>query len=178
MLNKLSFSKLFKKQEMANNEIFERLNKEHEADKLLLQQNKNIEDSLLAQYRLHALNAVHYAKENFKVHLDFTDNSIQLLEKIMENLSLSLKKNNPNEEQIETVTRLFAGYFGEVLRNKWGGKYIRENENPLKENGVSIKINDKYYFIVSKIYRRITNGKEDNVCFYFDVINKDQNSSL
>ncbi|MEI8202322.1 MAG: hypothetical protein WCH34_04885 [Bacteroidota bacterium] len=91
-------------------------------------------DTLTAQCRNNALSAVRFAKENFNLNLDFSTESIFTVEKIMDNLHSSLLRKRPSEDHVENISRLFAGYFGEVIRANYGGKWVRANDQPITNN--------------------------------------------
>jgi hypothetical protein len=153
--------------------IYENLKKEHESDSTKLDKGELITDTLLAQYRQYALQAVDFAKKQYNINLDFSENSIEIVEEILNKLSLSIPKSKPTADEIENMSKVFAGYIGEVIRNNWGGKYVRERESPITNNGVSFKINSSFYYIVSKVYRRLTNNEGDDIGFFFQTIKND-----
>lgn len=56
-----------------------------------------------------------------------------------------------------------GAYLGETLRRNYGGEWAVENEiTVLNISGFKI-------FPSSKVYKRLTNGPEDNVAFYYDT---------
>ena len=153
--------------------IIDKLKKEHEIDLEKGKRGEKVEDVLIARYRGYALNAVEFAYHFYEIKLDFSEESIEYVEEILNKLSVTIEEVNPTEEQKKDITRFFAGYIGEVIRNKWGGNYIKEDEGPIKNNGVSLKVNSHYYYLLTKVYKRLTQGEKDNLLLYYQKIKQD-----
>lgn len=111
-----------------------------------------------------AKQAVAFAKQGFKINLDFSDNSIKDLERILEIFHSSFTPGHePTEDELQNAAIIWGAYLGETLRRNYGGEWAVENEISVL-NIVNFKI-----FPPSKVYKRLTNGPEDNVAFYFDT---------
>lgn len=79
-------------------------------------------DKLGLFYMGQALNAVDYTKHAFGVELDFSEESLKTLEGILDRLEQRVKIEKPSDEQILLFSRAYAGYIGQVIIFKWGGK--------------------------------------------------------
>lgn len=111
-----------------------------------------------------AKQAVAFAKQGFKINLDFSDNSIKDLERILEIFYGSFTPGQePTEDELQNAAIIWGAYLGETLRRNYGGEWAVENEISV------LKIANFKIFPPSKIYKRLTNGPEDNVAFYFDA---------
>ena len=119
----------------------------------------------------YALDAVDTGKHNFKINLDFSEDSIKNVELILDKLNKSLYK-APSKEIIMSFAKQFAGYIGQIIINKWGGEWIDESNYEI-ENGPGLKVKDQHLFLLSKVYRRITRGSEENVYHFYETIKKD-----
>lgn len=115
----------------------------------------------MAKFAKHAVN---FAKQGFKIKLDFSDNSIKDLEKILEVFYNGFTpERKPTEDELQNAAVIWGAYLGETLRRNYGGEWAVENEiSVLNISGFKI-------FPSSKVYKRLTNGPEDNVAFYYDT---------
>lgn len=133
-----------------------------------------IKPSADLMFRGYALDAVDYLRQLSiamdpakPIVLDFSEASIQTVEEFLDQLNKALEKEKPDEERIVLLAKSFAGYIGEVIREKWGGKWV---DNPPLDNGPAFTVDDdEYLYLLSKVYRRIKNGSEDNVWFFYQV---------
>ena len=114
-----------------------------------------------------AKRAVEYAA-SFHKKFDYSKNSISDLEGILEYYHLDINQSHPADNQIRTMSLVFGAYLGEsILRNgasKHG--YIWKNN----DGELILYKNSKYQMSpVSKVYKRLINGSEDNVTFFYEV---------
>ena len=92
------------------------------------------------------------------VQLDFSEASVQALEGMLENLHREMAL--PSEEQIRSEALTFGCYLGEAKGYAWD---LTEGEPILnKEGGWQMAP-------VSKVYKRLLNGAEDNVYSFYTV---------
>ncbi len=110
--------------------------------------------------------AIEYAK-SFDKDFDFSRESIENLEKILEYYHQDISKEQPTENQIYSMALIFGSYLGEsILRNASKKDYtwkMTEDE--------PILYKDSAYQMapVAKVYKRLVNGPEDNVISFFDI---------
>lgn len=133
-------------------------------DKFKKKSSKNIEIENLAR------TAVDYAK-SFQKKFDYSPNSINDLEEILDYYSKDISKSHPTENQIWSMTLIFGSYLGEVmLKNglfKKGFTWGKDNTSNIPllfdDSGNYITPNDK-------VYKRLVNGIEDNIVSFYEVI--------
>lgn len=123
--------------------------------------------------------AVEYAKR-LKKDLDYSEESINEVEEICSLLHKAIPKNflgklfkkSPSEETILQMAKMLGGYIGEVIRKHYGGNWVIED---LMNEGNVLFLNtgDMKTFPVSKVYKRLKNGPEDNVFYYYYAMTKD-----
>ena len=119
-----------------------------------------------------ALDAIDHAKAVASVELDFTAESIGQVEDILTKLHDALPKgffsklfkSGPSESDILTMSKMYGSYLGEVLRRVRGGEW------KLIDGQVTLTNGDERIWPIAKVYKRITNGGEDNVAVYFKVL--------
>jgi hypothetical protein len=115
--------------------------------------------SLDAMMTAYAQEAVQVAWNDHHQRLDLSESSVDLLEQILDGQST---------EDLEFQTRLWGGYFGEVIRRRFDGEW---ELSQYPGGGVSLVptllINGSRLYPLIKVYRRLTMGKaEDLVAFY------------
>ncbi len=126
----------------------------------------------------YALDAVDFGKK-FNEDLDFSRESVERVERICTILFNAIPKNfftklirrNPSEGQKLQISKVFGGYVGEVMRKNFGGDWSIENPSNLG-NTVLLTIGGWELSPVAKVYKRLTNGPEDNVWHYYQLLKK------
>ncbi|MBP0725797.1 hypothetical protein J5Y03_11505 [Bacillus sp. RG28] len=111
------------------------------------------------------------------ISLDYSEDSLKLLDEILEEYHLGLPKGikklffrGPSEEDIVQMSKIWGGYLGEVIRRNIGGEWeMSKNFN----NAISLTINNTEIYPPAKVNKRIINGKEDEVFFYYHAIKED-----
>jgi len=130
----------------------------------------------------YALDAVDFAKK-FDKDLDFSRESIERVEQICtilfnaipRNFFTKLIRRKPSEQQVLQVSKMFGGYVGEVMRKNFGGNWSIENLHN-QGNTVLLAIGESELSPVARVYRRLTNGPEDNVWHYYQVLESELKS--
>ena len=113
--------------------------------------------------------AIKVAKEKFGLILDYSDNSLPNLEKLLEQASQQYRSQvgnrKPLDNAINRTASIWGSYLGEVIRRKWGGEWIiDENSKRL------LSINGLAFFPILYIYQRITGQQQKNVKQYLEQI--------
>jgi len=116
-------------------------------------------------------NAISYA-ESFQKNFDYSKKSINDLEEILDFYSNDISESKPTENQIWSMSIIFGSYLGEtMLKNglaKKGYKWGKDNSS-----NVPLLVNDNGNSFITpndKVYKRLVNGKEDNIISFYDVI--------
>lgn len=117
--------------------------------------------------------AISYAR-SFQKKLNYSKKSIDDLEEILDYYSNDALKSNPTEDQIWSMSIIFGSYLGEVmLKNglsKKGYHWGKDNDSNIP---LLVTNNGDYTTPIDKVYKRLVNGKEDNVRSFYDVIMKE-----
>jgi hypothetical protein len=71
----------------------------------------------------YALDAVDFARDNMKVELDWSDQSIERLESILDVFRRDMAKAKPSDEQLQGFSKMWGSYLGEVYRRNHGGTW-------------------------------------------------------
>ena len=101
--------------------------------------------------------AVKSARERFQKELDYSDQTIPMLENITTQIywGFSSRTENAREDGLVYNTAVIWGsYLGEYMRKKWGGTWMIKGSDPL------ISINELEFSPISLIYKKITTNPE------------------
>jgi len=108
--------------------------------------------------------AVRIASDKFGKWLDYTENSLENLEALLQQ---AYEQNNAHgipEEAILKTARVWGGYLGEIIRRKWGGEWV------LNRTEIDLIIHGTSYSPIHQVYQRIKIGETFGVKKYFASI--------
>jgi hypothetical protein len=133
-----------------------------------------VNDMMLA----YALDAVDHAKQVMGVDLDFTLESIEKVESILDamfrakpkSLLAKLVKRAPSLKDIDLFAKAYGGYIGEVLRRQGGGEWYLDEDIVPGQTVIGLRKGSVRIWPAAKVGKRLTNGPEDNVWHYYQVI--------
>lgn len=132
----------------------------------------NISD-MMEQY---AAEAVRLAPE-FGIMLDYSESSLEGLERILDRLAetfpsseTELRSEESVQKELDSVSRIWGGYFGETVRRLWGGAWGVETYPGTVAPVISVDVGGAKLFPVMKIYRRLTKGQEENVWRFYQMV--------
>jgi hypothetical protein len=124
----------------------------------------------------YAERAVELARD-FDVQLDFSENSVQELERILAQLheehrafTAERKPEQAVEEQMVMMCKLWGGYLGEVVRRRWGGDWTMETYPGANFSTLTLNVRGGKLFPSMKVYRRLTEGPADNVWMFYERV--------
>jgi hypothetical protein len=115
--------------------------------------------------------AVKTAKLEWKESLDFSEDSLDAIERIMSKLHARSKQAAPEggftEEQITQASKMWGAYVGEVIRRRYGGQWSTAADGVLQ-----LALSGYTAQPIVKVRSRIVNGPADNIRFYYAAIAK------
>ena len=118
---------------------------------------------MMQQY---AARAVQVAGQR-KLQLDYSEQSLEKVEALLTEFSSS------NSENPDELSRLWGGYFGEVVRRRFGGEWTIEKYPAGDFLIITLNVNGARLYPAMKVHRRLTNGEGENLWnFYQDVRKK------
>ena len=119
----------------------------------------------------YALDMIDYAKQTYGIDLDWSDDSVQQVERIAAVLHDEYEKAPPSDEQTAPFYKMLGSNIREVFRRnygaKWGWVAVQGNRFP----GMQRKP-DSLFWPWGKALNRIVNGPEDNLWHYYRVLLK------
>jgi hypothetical protein len=101
--------------------------------------------------------AIKEAKERFRLELDFSEQSISKLEKILDQIYWVFFNHTKGEWEdgaILNTATIWGSYLGEYMRLKWGGTWILKGSDPL------LSIINNEFSPISLVYQMITSHPE------------------
>lgn len=118
----------------------------------------------------YALDAVYFAKNGFRLKLDWTDSSVVHVEKILGALHDQLPTAKPTEEQIFQFAKMLGSYVGEVFRRNhgatWGMVILQGQPFP----GLMAEHSSGTFWPWGRAQNRITDGPGDNMWHYYQAL--------
>lgn len=125
----------------------------------------------------YAKDAIEFARERFQVELDLTPGSIEHVERILAKLYdqrprgfKRLLSKGPSAEEIASMAKMFGSYVGEVIRREHGGEWSTASNAFPGQSIMTLHAGGLDIFPPAKVHKRLTNGPEDNVWFYYRVM--------
>lgn len=138
-----------------------------------------LHDSLDEMMQEYAERATELGRD-FGVDLDYSEQSLEGLEQILAQLSdehRAFLGTHPEvatatqiDEQMITMTKLWGGYLGEVVRRRWGGEWAMETYPGANFATLTLNVRGAKLFPSMKIYRRLTEGAGDDVWKFYQAV--------
>ncbi len=113
----------------------------------------------------------HYAREAVSlahedhINLDYSEGSLRQVEELFDRFDLKGK-----DAEIDTLCRLWGGYLGEVVRRHWGGEWTIEKYPAGDFLVVTLNVNGSKIYPAMKIDRRLSKGKSEDVCLFYEML--------
>ena len=131
---------------------------------------------LQAEMQEFADGAVKIAADSYNVTLDYSEASVERVEGILDEMYKEMPKGAGRDEEVEqamgTAAVLFGAYIGEVMRRTWGGTWDRGPVDDAADVIILRFHGQNMTFPPSKVYKRLSEGPEDNVWHYFQFARK------
>jgi hypothetical protein len=125
----------------------------------------------------YAQDCVDHARAVGETSLDYSVASLERVEAILSRAHEQMPRGvlsrlfgrGPSAEEVETLAKAYGGYIGEVIRRAHGGTW-EMNSEITPEPAIALRIGDSVIFPPGKVYGRLTNGPEDNIWHYYQVL--------
>jgi len=120
--------------------------------------------------------AVKYAAQVCGVTLDYSEASIQQVEQMLSKLYDAVpkepddpvgRKSLTKSDILQKISTAMGGYIGEVIKRQWGGKWKRHSPIYPEQELLTLETVGIDIWPHMKVEKRLTNGPEDDVWFYF-----------
>ena len=108
--------------------------------------------------------AAEMGRSEFQQKLDFTSESIDALDEIL------VRVGESPELELEFEVRLWGSYLGEVLRRRYAGSWEMTQYPGGAVAVPSIDVRGSRLFPLMKVYRRLTEGEEEDLRTFFSMV--------
>ncbi|WHX38461.1 hypothetical protein QNH36_12130 [Mesobacillus sp. AQ2] len=120
--------------------------------------------------------AVEYAK-SFDKDFNYKEDNIEDLEEILDYYSNDLKSEMPTENQIYSMALIWGAYLGQMIKEHVNPALNWVNEDVFDDGEIiHLKSGENRIFPIDKVYKRLINGKEDNIISFYKVIKEEFNN--
>jgi hypothetical protein len=130
---------------------------------------RNTEESLDAVMDSYASEAVQRAKAEHEVTLDFSTDSLAELERLLEKVHQRHATNALDQQTLGLESQLWGAYIGGVFKKITPAEWRRDSKTAGQGSFPLVFKNGSEFFPCGWVWKRIQNGKEDNVMFKFAV---------
>jgi hypothetical protein len=117
----------------------------------------------------YALDAVDLAARNFGVALDWSEPSVQQVERMLSRLHEELRRDRPPEDVIWTFAKAFGSYVGEVIRRHRGGEWGMVRIGDERSPGLR-QVGGALCWPWGRARNRLVTGPEENVWHYYRAL--------
>jgi hypothetical protein len=124
---------------------------------------------LMAEY---AQDAVDTARDKFQIDLDYSLESIDSLNIILQAQFDAmptgwqlLYRFRPSKRKLRTWSKMWGGYLGEVIRREWGGQWLEPPDGPFK-GGVTLLVQGTMLSPIARAHKQLVNGADASVAAY------------
>lgn len=117
-----------------------------------------------------AAQTVEFAKTHFNITLDYSEESINEMETMYEQMYKDIKKLRMPKKEIADLALIQGAYIGEVIRKHHGGHWEKDHKALGQNSWPIIFDEDNATCPVGWVFKRLTNGKEDDVSYKYRVL--------
>jgi hypothetical protein len=126
-------------------------------------------DSVAAMAAAYADKAVQEAHK-FTAELDYSENSLMELETILDRLAGEISATQSSPSELSEICKTWGSYFGEVVRQRFGGEWSIESYPGKSFATLTLNINGNKIFPSMKVHRRLAQGASENVWSFYKMI--------
>ena len=121
------------------------------------------------RFLAYGLDFIDFARSGFGITLTLAESDVTAVEQIADNAHRAYVSRKMPNDRLEHWATGFAGYLGLLILTHKGGTWV--SESPIPDAGPGIQVgNGDVYFVLSKAYRRIRDGDEDNLVHFYRSI--------
>jgi hypothetical protein len=113
--------------------------------------------------------AVSKAKKDYNVTLDYSSTSIEQVETILGQLHEQHQAQSFSEARLTEEINIWGAYIGEVAKRIRAGRWQRDSAVSGKDTTPLVHDGQNESYPLAWVYKRITNGLEDNVRSKFEL---------
>jgi hypothetical protein len=121
----------------------------------------------------YALDAVDFSAKHFAIKLDWSDESIANVDKILGQMNLSYANTvpKPANDKVMSFAKVFGSYIGEVYHRNHGGEWGIVTLGGERYPGMQTASGTDFW-PCGRAFDRITKGPEDDIAAYYSALLK------
>lgn len=108
--------------------------------------------------------AVEVARADFRQTLDFTPESVDVLDEILVTVGES------PERELDFEVRLWGSYLGEIIRSRYAGTWEMTQYPGGTVAVPAVEVRGSRVFPLMKVYRRLTAGEEEDLRSFYSMV--------
>jgi hypothetical protein len=108
--------------------------------------------------------AVEAARSDFRQTLDFSADSVDVLDEILVNVGES------PERDLDFEVRLWGSYLGEIIRSRYAGTWEMTQYPGGTVAVPAVEVRGSRVFPLMKVYRRLTAGDEEDLRSFYAMV--------
>lgn len=112
-----------------------------------------------------AVDAQNFAKQEFGIVLDGTEDSLQFIDDVISKASTRIKS-AAEEQAIFTISTIAGAYVGEIFRHKHGGEWLYDTSNA-EAPAVFLKFNELTFAFMGIAYQRLMHDPQVSLKLYY-----------
>jgi len=112
----------------------------------------------------YARGAIERALIDYRQKLDYTGESVDRLDEIL------VRVGETPDLDLEFEVRLWGSYLGEVVRRRYAGNWEMTQYPGGVATVPSIEVRGSRLFPLMKVFRRLTQGAEEDLCSFYSMI--------
>jgi hypothetical protein len=120
--------------------------------------------TLAAMMEGYAQAAVETAKSEYRQKLDYSADSINVLDEIIVLVSETV------DIDLDFESRLWGSYLGEVIRTRYAGMWEMMQYPGGQVAVPAVEVRGSRLFPLMKVYRRLTNGEEEDLRAFYNMV--------
>lgn len=115
-----------------------------------------------------ANDAVTASKEQFDIALDFSSESVSLVDIVINSYLDTFKAQALEDKAVFTICNIYGAYVGETFQKLVGGSWIFDDKQE-DAPSVFVSIDDKQYAFAGICYEKLVNDSKVSIKQYFDL---------
>ena len=120
----------------------------------------------------YALDACDYVRTYFRVSLDWSDASIEQVERVLDVFHREIANAKPSEEQVMGFAKMFGSYVGEVFRKNHGASWGIVEMESQQFPGLKAARSESVFWPWGRARSRLVEGAEHNVWHYYTALTR------
>jgi hypothetical protein len=124
--------------------------------------------NLLEDMQRFARKVVEQAKECFDIILDYSEESIQDVDRILTGLYQANRRKFLPEKEIAVTSMIFGAYLGEVFRHNVGGEWAMEYLTD-SDDFIIVKIDGNKFMPIEIVYKFLSDGPEESLSLHYQA---------